>query len=260
MSNNATVRRERGSPLCLKDVQPPENFTVYNSDSHGEAHKWLANKFGAAAYSASEYVSPSDEPGSMQQSPFGMVRHEDLRALSFPSNSFDLVLSAEVFEHIPEPYKALNNEVFRVLKPGGFYVWTVPMNHNTHSKDIQLSMLNVAGQRFHAGARGRYRGVPDLRRGGAAAQDVRDRFCVHPRLLNVQREVRHRQPWRGHDHDRKKAADAIVAAGDPRTIHSLSGARCGGNAPLTLSTGKIPLIVCKGVRTSETTIKQTPCP
>ena len=72
-------------------------------------------------------------------------------------------------------------------------------------------------------------------------------------LLNVQREVRHRQPWRGHDHDRKKAADAIVAAGDPRTIHSLSGARCGGNAPLTLSTGKIPLIVCKGVRTSETT-------
>ena len=57
----------------------------------------------------------------MHKSPFGMVRHEDLRSLSFPNNSFDLVLSAEVFEHIPEPYKALN-EVFRVLKPGGSYV------------------------------------------------------------------------------------------------------------------------------------------
>jgi SAM-dependent methyltransferase len=78
-----------------------------------------------------------------------MVRHEDLRALSFPNNSFDLVLSAEVFEHIPEPYVALN-EVFRVLKPGGSYVWTVPMNTNLQSKDTQLSMLNAAGQRFDA--------------------------------------------------------------------------------------------------------------
>jgi len=146
MSTNATVRRERGSPLCLKDVQPPENFTVYNTEAHGEAHKWFANKFGAA-YTASEYVSPSAEPASMHQTPFGTVRHEDLRALSFTSNSFDLVLSAEVFEHIPEPYVALN-EVFRVLKPGGSYVWTVPLNSNTHAKDIQFSMLNAAGQRF----------------------------------------------------------------------------------------------------------------
>lgn len=149
LSGRHTVRRKGGSPLCLKDVQPPENFTVYNTEAHGEVHKLLANKFGAAAYTASEYVSPSAEPGSMQQSTFGMVRHEDLRALSFPSNSFDLVLSAEVFEHIPEPYVALK-EVFRVLKPGGSYIWSVPMNSATHAKDVQLSMLNAAGQRFDA--------------------------------------------------------------------------------------------------------------
>ena len=146
---DATAKRERGPPLCLKDVKPPQNFTVYNTEAHGRVHELLASKFGAAAYTASEYVSPSAEPGSMHKSPFGMVRHEDLRALSFPNNSFDLVLSAEVFEHIPEPYVALN-EVFRVLKPGGSYVWTVPMNTDLQSKDTQLSMLNAAGQRFDA--------------------------------------------------------------------------------------------------------------
>ena len=147
--SNSTAKHERGSPLCLKDVQPPQSFTVYNTEAHGRVHELLSSKFGAAAYTASEYVSPSAEPGSMHKSPFGMVRHEDLRALSFPNNSFDLVLSAEVFEHIPEPYVALN-EVFRVLKPGGSYVWTVPMNTNLQSKDTQLSMLNAAGQRFDA--------------------------------------------------------------------------------------------------------------
>ena len=139
---------KRGSSVCLKDLQPPENFTLYNTEAHGRIHDLLSSKFGAA-YTASEYVSPSAEPGSMHKTQIGMVRHEDLRALSFPSNSFDLVMSAEVFEHIPEPYVALA-EVFRVLKPGGSYIWTVPMNTDPQSKDTQFSMLNAAGKRFDA--------------------------------------------------------------------------------------------------------------
>ena len=145
---SATMTREQGSSMCLKDLQPPENFTLYNTEAHGRIHDLLSSKFGAA-YTASEFVSPSAEPGSMHKSQVGIVRHEDLRALSFPSNSFDLVMSAEVFEHIPEPYVALA-EVFRVLKPGGSYVWTVPMNADPQSKDTQISMLNAAGKRFDA--------------------------------------------------------------------------------------------------------------
>ena len=223
---SATMKREQGSSMCLKDLQPPENFTLYNTEAHGRIHDLLSSKFGAA-YTASEFVSPSAEPGSMHKSQVGIVRHEDLRALSFPSNSFDLVMSAEVFEHIPEPYVALA-EVFRVLKPGGSYVWTVPMNADPQSKDTQISMLNAAGKRFDAADPAikspQFHGDPMAPEGGivvfqifgagAALQDVRDRFRVYPHLQFVQQEVRHRRPWRGHDDD--SAQTFVIAAWRPR--------------------------------------------
>lgn len=46
-------------------------------------------------------------------------------ALPFPDASFDLVSSLDVMEHIPDDKAALG-EVFRVLKPGGTFLITVP--------------------------------------------------------------------------------------------------------------------------------------
>lgn len=53
------------------------------------------------------------------------VRPEDLMALSFPDESFDLVITSDVFEHVRHPYVAFR-EVHRVLRPGGAHVFTVP--------------------------------------------------------------------------------------------------------------------------------------
>ncbi len=50
---------------------------------------------------------------------------QDLQALTFDDNAFDLVISEDVFEHIPD-YRAAFAEVHRVLKPGGCHVFTVP--------------------------------------------------------------------------------------------------------------------------------------
>lgn len=44
---------------------------------------------------------------------------------AFPSNSFDLVVMWEVFEHIPDPV-TFAKEVLRILKPGGFWFLQVP--------------------------------------------------------------------------------------------------------------------------------------
>ncbi|NEO98899.1 MAG: class I SAM-dependent methyltransferase [Symploca sp. SIO2E9] len=45
--------------------------------------------------------------------------------LPFPDNSFDVVISFDVFEHIPDSDQHLQ-EVKRVLKPGGFYLLQTP--------------------------------------------------------------------------------------------------------------------------------------
>jgi 2-polyprenyl-6-hydroxyphenyl methylase/3-demethylubiquinone-9 3-methyltransferase len=45
--------------------------------------------------------------------------------IPFPDNTFDYVISSEVIEHVPEPYKAIH-EIYRVLKPGGIMVISTP--------------------------------------------------------------------------------------------------------------------------------------
>lgn len=60
------------------------------------------------------------------------VRSEDLQNLTFDSNTFDIVISLDVFEHIPDPWKAFS-EVNRVLKPGGIGIITVPIDIRNQS-------------------------------------------------------------------------------------------------------------------------------
>ena len=56
----------------------------------------------------------------------GKMTNQNLEALSFPDNSFDLFITQDVFEHINEPQKALK-EIYRCLKPGGCHIFTVPI-------------------------------------------------------------------------------------------------------------------------------------
>lgn len=55
---------------------------------------------------------------------------EDATKLSFPDNSFDLVYSISVIEHIYEKYTNAINEMLRVLKPGGYMYLTFPVAKN----------------------------------------------------------------------------------------------------------------------------------
>lgn len=55
--------------------------------------------------------------------------NQDLQRLTFSSECFDVVISSETMEHVRKPWQGFS-EVHRVLKPGGFYVFTVPFRKN----------------------------------------------------------------------------------------------------------------------------------
>jgi hypothetical protein len=61
------------------------------------------------------------EPGSQRDG----YRCENLEALTFPDDEFDLVITQDNMEHVLNPDKAFS-EISRTLKPGGAHVFTVP--------------------------------------------------------------------------------------------------------------------------------------
>jgi SAM-dependent methyltransferase len=65
---------------------------------------------------------PEAAPGSLVDG----VRSEDLTRLTYSDASFDLVLTSESLEHVPDLAAALT-EIRRVLIPGGYHVFTVPV-------------------------------------------------------------------------------------------------------------------------------------
>ena len=69
------------------------------------------------------YLWDNVEPGDSKDG----VRCENLERLTFDDESFDLVISSDIFEHVRKPYEAFS-EIYRVLKPGGMHVFTVPLN------------------------------------------------------------------------------------------------------------------------------------
>ncbi|HWE35153.1 MAG TPA: class I SAM-dependent methyltransferase [Isosphaeraceae bacterium] len=60
-------------------------------------------------------------PGTMVNG----VRAEDLTRLTYSDATFDLVLTSETLEHVPDLAAALA-ELWRVLRPGGLHLFTVP--------------------------------------------------------------------------------------------------------------------------------------
>ncbi|WP_160123792.1 methyltransferase domain-containing protein [Rhodovarius lipocyclicus] len=91
---------------------------------------------GLQNYSESEFF-PNVPPGEVGP---GGIRCEDLTCLTFADASFDIVLSQDVMEHVPDPLRAFA-ETARVLKPGGSHFFTIPQEPEME-RSIQRAWLH----------------------------------------------------------------------------------------------------------------------
>jgi len=92
----------------------------------------------------SEYLESKVSQGSIDKSG---IRNEDLTRLSFEDKSFDIVLSFECLEHVPNFDKAMK-EMARVLKPGGKMMWSVPFRSDRET-NLNRAELKPDGTIVH---------------------------------------------------------------------------------------------------------------
>ena len=116
-------------------------LAIYNTEARGPVHDQLAPM---PRYRCSEYFGPSHKSGDLVNG----VMHQDLQRLSFPDATFDVVLSSDVFEHIPDPYLA-HREVMRVLKPAGRHVFTVPFVLDGHLDQVRARIGSNGLEHLH---------------------------------------------------------------------------------------------------------------
>lgn len=84
----------------------------------------------------------------------------DITDLPFPDESFDVVLCSHVLEHVPDDGKAMR-ELYRVLRPGGWALVLVPIDHGREETFEDANVVEPAdrerlfGQADHVRVYGR---------------------------------------------------------------------------------------------------------
>lgn len=89
-----------------------QSLSVCEINSCGALHNFLL-KIPALAYSEFGSTHP-------------LIPSQDLSALTYPTESFDLLLHSDTLEHVSNLQLALS-EIKRVLKPGAVSIFTVPI-------------------------------------------------------------------------------------------------------------------------------------
>jgi len=113
---------------CLADLVKTEEFkslSIYEPGLIGPFRKYFN---GLANYATSHF---------WENIPLGSekdgVTCQNLESLTYSDNSFDLVISSDIFEHVRHPYKGYE-EIKRVLKSGGAHIFSIPVTAPVREK------------------------------------------------------------------------------------------------------------------------------
>ena len=110
----------------LKAVRPGfREEVLYELSSRGPLYRFLRRK--VPLLTVSEYFD-GVEPGTWRDG----VLCQDVERLTFADGTFDVCTSTEVFEHVGDDAAGFR-ELHRVLRPGGIFVFTVPLSSATRT-------------------------------------------------------------------------------------------------------------------------------
>jgi len=115
-----------------------KNAHAYELSTYGSTLNFLNDNFGQVT--VSEYM-PDEERGALVEG----VQNQDVQSLTFPDNTFDLVTSNSVLEHVPHDIKAYS-ECLRTLKPGGAMIFSVPLYDTPNT--VKMAELTADGIKF----------------------------------------------------------------------------------------------------------------
>ena len=135
--------RQRLIATLVKQIlSAKQGQQVYFMEQVTPIYNWTVATFNQHQVTGSEYLGYEYEGGSIVKG----IRHEDVENLSFADEYFDLIVSNDVFEHVPNPAKAFA-ECARVLKRGGVMLATIPF-HSASDLSVTRARIN-SGQLEH---------------------------------------------------------------------------------------------------------------
>jgi SAM-dependent methyltransferase len=106
-------------------------------------YRHLAGRLDNADVTGSEYLGGDKTSGEI----INGIRCEDALGLSFENEAFDIIISNDVYEHVPDVMKALS-EAYRCLKKNGMLIFSVPFFMNKKTTE-QRAFIDNKGKTVH---------------------------------------------------------------------------------------------------------------
>ncbi|MDC1287781.1 class I SAM-dependent methyltransferase, partial [Gammaproteobacteria bacterium] len=123
--------------LVKQELSAKQWQHIYLMEQITPIYNWVTDTFVKHHIVGSEYLGYGYEGGTTIQG----IRHEDVENLSFQNATLDLIVSNDVFEHVPNPAIAFA-ECARVLKVGGLLLATIPFHSDRDLSEVRARLNN----------------------------------------------------------------------------------------------------------------------
>jgi SAM-dependent methyltransferase len=132
--NNNINSRLRAILYVMQDIlRGDKNPRIYAPEA--VTHFALLLRGLYPRFIGSEYIVDAEQLKDLWPIP-----SEDLTALSYPDDVFDIIVTNEVIEHVPSIDQALR-EMHRVLRPGGWHIGTHPFAYVNRNSILKSEII-----------------------------------------------------------------------------------------------------------------------